>query len=69
MQLFEVLCCNPSVVGCCLSLLADDINLPDTLQHFLTTSCTASSACRLLAEYYSREDYSLDKELIDRMKL
>jgi hypothetical protein len=37
-------------------------------------SCCAAATVlhlvfRLLAEYYSREDYSLDKELIDRMKL
>jgi hypothetical protein len=32
--------------------------------------CLATNCCRLLAEYYSREDYSLESEyLIDRMKL
>lgn len=34
-----------------------------------TGGYTPAYVYRLLAEYYSREDYSLDTELLERMKL
>eukprot|EP00879_Flechtneria_rotunda_P033630 GHRR01037266.1.p1 GENE.GHRR01037266.1~~GHRR01037266.1.p1 ORF type:complete len:171 (+),score=60.02 GHRR01037266.1:743-1255(+) len=44
---------------------------PHLISLFVTDTggYTPAYVYRLLAEYYSREDYSLDKELIDRMKL
>jgi hypothetical protein len=42
------------------------LNLVD---HYGCVAVLLLDVSRLLAEYYSREDYSLDKELIDRMKL
>ena len=44
---------------------------PHLISLFVTDTggYTPAYVYRLLAEYYSREDYSLESELIDRMKL
>eukprot|EP00878_Enallax_costatus_P004879 GHUV01005133.1.p1 GENE.GHUV01005133.1~~GHUV01005133.1.p1 ORF type:complete len:431 (+),score=110.28 GHUV01005133.1:264-1556(+) len=44
---------------------------PHLISLFVTDTggYTPAYVYRLLAEYYSREDYSLDKEMIDRMRL
>lgn len=44
---------------------------PHLISLFVTDTggYTPAYVYRLLAEYYSREDYSLEKEMIDRMRL
>lgn len=44
---------------------------PHLISLFVTDTggYTPAYVYRLLAEYYSREDYSLESELMDRMKL
>jgi translation initiation factor eIF-2B subunit beta len=44
---------------------------PHLISLFVTDTggYTPAYVYRLLAEYYSREDYSLESEIIDRMKL
>ncbi|KAF8063033.1 eif2b2 [Scenedesmus sp. PABB004] len=50
---------------------AHDYVPPHLISLFVTDTggYTPAYVYRLLAEYYSREDYSLDRELLDRMKL